>query len=245
MSTTFVIGRWPAAVRRALSHSGDGPIVDVLEHARGEARAQVGASTSTRTSAASTGACPGRRPTAAAQRRAGGGVDLARDAVDAEAVGPVGRDLELEHVGRDRQHLGQRRARRRAPSASTMIPAWSAPMRELVLGEDHPLGLDAAQLGLPELRAAGHDRAGPRDRDRLAGGDVRRAAHDLGGSPSPTSTRADAEAVGVGVLLGVEHLADDEAVERLHAGVVDALDLGAGHRQPLAELARPASPGRQ
>ena len=27
MSTTFEIGRWPAAIRRAFSHSGDGPIV--------------------------------------------------------------------------------------------------------------------------------------------------------------------------------------------------------------------------
>jgi hypothetical protein len=27
MSTTLEIGRWPAAVRRCLSHSGDGPIV--------------------------------------------------------------------------------------------------------------------------------------------------------------------------------------------------------------------------
>ena len=26
MSTTFEIGRWPAAVSRCLSHSGDGPI---------------------------------------------------------------------------------------------------------------------------------------------------------------------------------------------------------------------------
>jgi hypothetical protein len=26
MSTTFEIGRWPAAIRRALSHGGDGPI---------------------------------------------------------------------------------------------------------------------------------------------------------------------------------------------------------------------------
>ena len=26
MSTTLLIGRWPAAIRRAFSHSGDGPI---------------------------------------------------------------------------------------------------------------------------------------------------------------------------------------------------------------------------
>ena len=27
MSTTLEIGRWPAAIRRAFSHGGDGPIV--------------------------------------------------------------------------------------------------------------------------------------------------------------------------------------------------------------------------
>ena len=27
MSTTLLIGRWPAALRRAFSHSGEGPIV--------------------------------------------------------------------------------------------------------------------------------------------------------------------------------------------------------------------------
>ena len=27
MSTTLLIGRWPAAIRRAFSHGGDGPIV--------------------------------------------------------------------------------------------------------------------------------------------------------------------------------------------------------------------------
>ena len=27
MSTTLLMGRWPAAIRRAFSHSGEGPIV--------------------------------------------------------------------------------------------------------------------------------------------------------------------------------------------------------------------------
>ena len=42
MSTTLLIGRIPAAVSRAFSHSGDGPILHVLVQARGEARAQLG-----------------------------------------------------------------------------------------------------------------------------------------------------------------------------------------------------------
>ena len=57
--------------------------------------------------------------------------------------------------------------------------------RDLVLGQDHAVGLLPAQLGPLEPRAVGHHRAGPRDRDGLAGGDVRRAADDLRGAPSP------------------------------------------------------------
>ena len=42
MSTTLLIGRWPAAVSRACSQAGEGAIVDVGEDAGGEARAEVG-----------------------------------------------------------------------------------------------------------------------------------------------------------------------------------------------------------
>ena len=117
----------------------------VLEGARGEARAQVGCldvdlDAGDRVAGGPRVVGPRRRR----QRRAGRRVDLARDAVDAEAVRPVGRDLELEHVGGDRQHLGQRRARAIgvASSSSTMIPSCVGADRELVLGQDHPLRLD-------------------------------------------------------------------------------------------------------
>ncbi len=216
---------------------------DVLEHARGEARVEVGGLD------ADLGAVDGperagvvgprRRP----QRGAGRGVDLARDAVDAQAVGPVRRDLELEDVGRDRQDPGQRRAGGEVGAVGDQVvedhdPGVLGADGELVLGQDHPLGLHAAQLRLPELRAAGHDGAGPGDRDRLAGGDVRSAADDLGDVPVADVDAADAEAVGVGVLRVLEHLADDEELDRVDAVVVDGLDLRAGHRQALLELAR-------
>ena len=83
---------------------------DVLEHARGEARAQVGGldhDLGAGDLARRAGVLSPRRRR---QRRARRGVDLARDAVDAEAVGAVRRDLELEHVVGDRQHVGERRA---------------------------------------------------------------------------------------------------------------------------------------
>src|SRR3954454_12792189 len=108
---------------------------------------------------------------------------------------------------------------------------------ELVLGEDHALGLDAAELRLAELRAARHDGARPRDGDRLAGGDVRRAADDLRGVAVADIDFADAQAVRVRVAAVLEHLAHDEVLERFDAVVVHGLDLRPGHRQALLDLA--------
>jgi hypothetical protein len=114
--------------------------------------------------------------------------------------------------------------------------------RQLVLGEDHPVGLDATELGLAELGAAGHDRAGPRDRDGLAGGHVRGAADDCGGRVAVARVDgADPQAVGVGVLDGLEDLADDEELvpsALAHTVVVDGLHLGAAEREALLERAQ-------
>ena len=46
---------------------------------------------------------------------------------------------------------------------------------------------------------------------------------------------ADPQPVGVGVLLGAQHLADDEALGRGRADGADPLDLGPGHHQPLGD----------
>ena len=72
------------------------------------------------------------------ERRAGRGVDLARDAVDAQAVRPVRRDLELEHVGGDRQDVGQRRAGHEVV-VEHHDPVVVGADRDLVLGQDHPV----------------------------------------------------------------------------------------------------------
>ena len=81
---------------------------------------------------------------------------------------------------------------------------------ELVLGEDHPVRLDAAQLRLAELGPVRHHGAGQRDRHGLAGGDVRRAADDRARLAGADVDLADLQPVGVGMLLGRQHLADDE-----------------------------------
>jgi hypothetical protein len=115
-----------------------GPDLHVLEQARREARAQVGRLDRNRE--------PGDRvargvlivaPRRRRERRPRRRVHLARHAVDAQAVRPVGRDLELEHRACDRQHVGERRADRQR-RVELHDPVVIGPDAELVLGEDHP-----------------------------------------------------------------------------------------------------------
>ena len=209
----------------------------VLVGAQREARAQVGVLDPHREARARRRRRRVAGPRRRAQRRPGGGVDLARDAVDAEAVGPVRRDLELEDVGGDRQDAGERRARLGA-LVEDDDPRVVGADAELVLGEDHPVGDLAAQLGALEARAAGQHRARPRDRHELAGGDVRRAAHDRDRLAAPHVHDADAQPVGLRMASGAQHAPDDEVLERGRAVRERALDLRAGHRQALLERGR-------
>ena len=107
--------------------------------------------------------------------------------------------------------------------------------RELVLSEDHPVGQLAAELFLPQLLAVWHDRAWPRDRDHLPGRDVVGATDDLHRGRAADLDHADAEPVGIGVLVAFEHLPDDEVLEPVHPVALNPLDLRAGHRQPLRQ----------
>ena len=238
MSTTLLIGRWPAAIRRALSQGGDGPIVTFSKARavkRGHRSRRLDARPRRRRRARR---CPDRSAHGGGrQRRAGRGVDLARDAVDAEAVGPVGRDLELEDVGR-------RSAGRR--------PAACRPVERVV--EDH----DPARARC-RWRARPRRGSSRRTRRRAAwpssslvpsgitapgratatvwpGGDVRRAADDLLRLVAVADVdRADAAGGRRrGAARPSSTLPTTKSLERADAVVVDGLDLGAGHRQALA-----------
>ena len=143
-------------------------------------------------------------------------MDLARDAVDRQAVGPVGRDLELEHVGGDRQHVGQRRARATSVdgSSSTMIPSWSVPIAtsssaRIIPSDATPRSLAALSCVPSGMTAPGRATATvwPAATFGAPQTIVRRLAlADVDG--------ADAQPVGVGVLLGLQHAADDEVLQR-------------------------------
>ena len=117
-----------------------------------------------------------------------------------------------------------------------MIPLWSVPIPSSSSARIIPLEILTAQLGLAQLGAVGHDRAGPGHGDDLAGGHVGGAADDLGGLAAAGLDQTDAEAVGVGVALGRQHAPDDEEVQAVDAVVLDPLDLGAGHGQALGQL---------
>ena len=175
------------------------------------------------------------------QGRAGDGVQVARHAVHAHQVGPVGRDLQLEHLVGDRQVLGQRLAHGHV-AVEHHDPEVVLADADLVLGQDHPARLDPAQLRLAQRRAIRHDRARQRHRHGLTGGHVGGAADDRLRVAAADVDLADAEPVGVGVLLGLEHAAGDERGHVPHADAVQPLELVARQREPVGHL-RGAEPG--
>ncbi len=238
MSTTFEIGRIPAAETRAFSHGGDGPTLTSVNTRPAQRGHSSGASIRPRDVVLHP-PLAGRLRLAARPRRQVGverGRHLAGDAVHREAVGPVGGDLELHHLVGDRQHLGQRGARLEV-AGEQHDPLLLAGQLQLALRQDHPVGLDAPQARLLQHGAARHRRPGQHDGHRRAGLEVGGAAHDAARLVLPHVHRAHREAVGVGMLLARQHAADAVAVQaRGHAAVDDPLELGARHREQLAQL---------
>ena len=105
---------------------------------------------------------------------------------------------------------------------------------ELALAHHHPVGCEAAQLRLSELRPVGHHAAWKHDGHAGAGVRVRGAGHDLD-LPAPEVDLGDKEPVGVGMRPELDHLAHhDLAVD--HAEAVDAVDLLAAEGEEIYEL---------
>jgi hypothetical protein len=117
------------------------------------------------------------------------------------------------------------------PSCS--VPRPSSSSAQIIPAETTPRSLAALSLVPSGMTAPGLGHG-----DGLARRDVRRAADDLRRLAGGHVDGADAQPVGVGVLDGLEDLADDERVEVRHPVVVDPLDLRPGHRQALGELRR-------
>ena len=112
--------------------------------------------------------------------------------------------------------------------------------RDLVLGEDHPVGQLAADLPLLELQPAGKHRPGQRDGHGRSDAEVPGAADDLSRLALPHVDPAQLQPVGVRMLRRLQHLADAEepevAVLVRHAATLDPFDLGRRDREPGRQL---------
>ncbi len=160
---------------------------------------------------------------------------IARDAVHAGAVGPVGRELDLDHRVVEARPLGvvraERRVGRQVDDAVMVIGDL-----QLELGDQHAAALDAADLADAERHVlAGDIGAGRHEHAGHAGARIGRAAHDLHGVAAAGIDHADAQPVGVGMLLGGNNARDGERRQRL-ALVLDLLDFQPDHGELVGEL---------
>ena len=100
---------------------------------------------------------------------------------------------------------------------------------------EHAVRLDAAQLALFDLDAAGQVCAGKRGGHIVAHMDVPRARDDLHGLRLTDVDLHDPHVVGVFMALHLENFADDHVLEVL-VGTLDGLDLRAGERHLVVEF---------
>ena len=150
--------------------------------------------------------------------------DVARHAVDREEIDAVVRHLQADDRLAERKDVGEGRAR--LAGGENEDSAVVRPELELALGEDHPLGDLAAELGALELRPARQHRPGKRHRDGRARAEVPGAAHDLDRLPFAHVHAAELQPVGVRMLARLEHVA--HAVEPevpVDVGDADPLDV--------------------
>ena len=159
-----------------------------------------------------------------------------------EQVDAVDHGRDVEHAVPDRERLEQRGAGLELVGKHD-DPGVVLAQADLVLGQDHPPRVLAAQFALVEGCVQDRQqRSRKRDRDRCADLEVPGAAHDLAHVALCHIDLTDAQPVSVRVRLHREHLADEEAaeiaVEIGDADVDDALDLGGRDGQATRDLFR-------
>ena len=105
---------------------------------------------------------------------------------------------------------------------------------QLCLRAQHAVGLNATQLGLLDLEVARQFSTDHGERDFQARAHVGRAAHYLK-RLGTIADLANAQLVGIWVLLGAQHLAHHHTTEYT-GGRRNAVDLKTGHRQTSNQL---------
>ncbi len=162
------------------------------------------------------------------------GAHLARDPEQGGAVAAIGRDLEVEDGVAGPDHLGEGAPDRRRgvehEDAGVVVAET-----ELSRRANHPVRGDAADLRALDARAARELAPDQSDGNALAGGHVRRPAHDLERLADAHVDAAHGEAVGVGVLLTREHVAHAQRRE-IGAAALRRLDLEAARNQARHQL---------
>ena len=149
--------------------------------------------------------------------------EVAGDAVDAEAIGAVRRDRDVEQRIVQSHHFSEGRAHR-GVRVELDDPLVLVAQAHLALGAEHAAALDAPDLRLLEDRAGAGDGGAGRGEDAFhAGPGVGRAAHHLDLRRARID-RTEAELVGVRVLPRFDHVSDGEGRE-LVAGAADLLHL--------------------
>ena len=152
---------------------------------------------------------------------------VARDADDAQAVGAVRRDADLDGVVVQFQVVtdvgADRRIQRQLDDAVMIVG-------NAQLGEraQHAFRRLAAQLGGLDFEVARQHRAHGGDRHFQAGTAVWRAADDVEQAIAAYVNLGDAQFVGVRVLTALDHLAHDDAVKRA-GNRIHAVHFQAGH----------------
>ena len=241
MSTTLLIGRWPALVSVSLNHWGDGPMFTPANKAGGVAIAQVGV-----------GYLDGRLVFDVLIRlgvpmvRLGNalacdGRDLVGDAQDRKAVRAVRSHLRVQDCVA--QVVGQG-----CTDGGLVVQHQDAVVvfakSKLQRRADHARRLDAPDPGPLEglhLARARTEQLGarPGEGDLLARRNVWRAA-DYGRCPSLTGVhRRQAETVRVGVLVNLKHVPDDDLLTiPVAADGLDFTNLDSGHGELVGQLMR-------
>ena len=186
-----------------------------------------------------------------AQPPAGQRGQLAGHAQHRQAVRPVGRDLDLEHVVVEAQVRDEVGAERGARVEQQQAPLMLFTQPQLALGAEHAVRFHAADLGDADRAATRERGAGRRERRPGAHRRVGRATHHrVARAPGADATQQHAVAVTVAHLaLDGLDLADHDAAQigrdgrhagHLDPGVDQAVGGLLGRQIDVDQLAHPA-----
>ena len=160
--------------------------------------------------------------------------DLAGDADEAQDVAPIGLDVDVEDGVAVQVDEGQAERRIRGQDEDAVAVAGQA---QFVARTEHAVGHHAHLLGPLDAPIAWQDGAGQGHGDALAGGDVRRATHDLQRLTAPDGHPGERQAVRARVAFHAQQLADDDVLP-VRAPCLDVRDVHAQQGQALGQRLR-------